>query len=301
MRIPWHDDACQLPALARTFAARACAIFLAGGVAVGGMSAGALADAVPLPRPRPVALPAGGGDGIDARRFAEPLAGVLPDAASAPLPVSKPLQSAGSGRIDAAPAHAPVRPSPASQAAPAAGAPGGGCLVALGAAGADFDAVPPIETGSACGIEAAVILRRVGDTNLLPPATLSCDAALRLARFTRSAILPETRRLAGAGVQDMLIAASYDCRGRNRVPGARLSEHSFGRAVDIRGLRLSDGSEFAVTPRADADRSIHARLQRSLRQAACGPFTTVLGPGSDAHHDDHFHFDTKPRRNPYCR
>ncbi len=238
---------------------------------------------------------------MDARRPAERLEGALPDAASAPLPVSKPSRPAGSGRIDAARAPAPVLSSPPSQAAPAAGKPGGGCLVALGAAGADFDAVPPIETGSACGIEAAVILRRIGDTNLLPPATLSCDTALRLARFTGSAILPETRRLAGAGVRDMMIAASYDCRGRNRVPGARLSEHSFGRAVDIRGLGLSDGSEFAVTPRATADRSTHARLQRSLRQAACGPFTTVLGPGSDAHHDDHFHFDTKPRRNPYCR
>lgn len=195
----------------------------------------------------------------------------------------------------------PALPSPSRQAAPAADTPAGGCLIALGAAGADFEAVPPIETGTACGIEDAVIVRRIGDTNLLPPATLSCDTALRLAGFTRSAILPETRRFAGAGVRDILIAASYDCRGRNRVSGARLSEHSFGRAVDIRGLRLSDGSEFAVTPRANADRSTHARLQRSLRQAACGPFTTVLGPGSDAHHDDHFHFDSKPRRNPYCR
>lgn len=299
--IRWHGGACRLQASARTLAVRACIVFLAGVVAVGSLSDGALADQVPLPRPRPVALPVGGGEEIDARRSAEPFAGALPDPASAPLPVSKPLQLAGSGRGGVTRAHAPVSPTPSSQVAPAADAPGDGCLVALGAAGADFDAVPPIETDIACGIEAAVIVRRIGDTNLLPTATLSCDTALRLANFTRSAILPETRRLAGAGLQDILIAASYDCRGRNRVPGARLSEHSFGRAVDIRGLRLTDGSEFSVTPRADADRSIHARLQRSLRQAACGPFTTVLGPGSDAHHDDHFHFDTKPRRNPYCR
>jgi hypothetical protein len=47
--------------------------------------------------------------------------------------------------------------------------------------------------------------------------------------------------------------------------------------------------------------TVDARFQRAVRKAACGPFTTVLGPGSDAYHDDHMHFDTKPRRSPYCR
>ncbi|WP_417769664.1 extensin family protein [Stappia sp.] len=276
---------------------RAWVLFLVVAVAaIGGVFSRALADAVPLPQPRPAAVSTGGGEDTGANRVAERFANGSPDADPAPLPVPRPPQPAGAGM-----AGTPVLPSPPMQNAPASGTQAGGCLVALGAAGADFEVVPPIETDTACGIEDAVIVRRIGDTNLLPPATLSCDTALRLTRFTRSVILPETRRLASAGLRDILIAASYDCRGRNRVPGARLSEHSFGRAVDIRGLHLSDGSEFAVTPRAAADLSTHARLQRSLRQAACGPFTTVLGPGSDAHHDDHFHFDSKPRRNPYCR
>jgi hypothetical protein len=29
----------------------------------------------------------------------------------------------------------------------------------------------------------------------------------------------------------------------------------------------------------------------TMRQASCGWFTTVLGPGSDAAHAEHFHFD----------
>jgi hypothetical protein len=28
-----------------------------------------------------------------------------------------------------------------------------------------------------------------------------------------------------------------------------------------------------------------------MRRAACGWFTTVLGPGADAAHAEHFHFD----------
>jgi hypothetical protein len=30
---------------------------------------------------------------------------------------------------------------------------------------------------------------------------------------------------------------------------------------------------------------------QTMRRAACGWFTTLLGPGSDAAHADHLHFD----------
>jgi hypothetical protein len=32
----------------------------------------------------------------------------------------------------------------------------------------------------------------------------------------------------------------------------------------------------------------------AFRTAACGWFTTVLGPGSDAAHADHLHLDIQP-------
>jgi hypothetical protein len=32
-------------------------------------------------------------------------------------------------------------------------------------------------------------------------------------------------------------------------------------------------------------------LIRTLRTTACGYFTTILGPGSNASHADHLHFD----------
>ena len=44
---------------------------------------------------------------------------------------------------------------------------------------------------------------------------------------------------------------------------------------------------------------------KEVRKAACGPFTTVLGPGSDPYHSDHFHLDLAQRgktgRGLYCR
>jgi hypothetical protein len=35
----------------------------------------------------------------------------------------------------------------------------------------------------------------------------------------------------------------YECRGRNGVAGAKLSEHAIGNAVDVSGLKLVDGNE----------------------------------------------------------
>ena len=41
---------------------------------------------------------------------------------------------------------------------------------------------------------------------------------------------------------------------------------------------------------------------RVVRSEACGDFSTVLGPGSDSHHRDHFHLDLQERRSgsSYC-
>ena len=44
-------------------------------------------------------------------------------------------------------------------------------------------------------------------------------------------------------------------------------------------------------------------LLNTVRADGCQYFTTVLGPGYNADHADHFHFDIKSRRNGYraCR
>lgn len=177
-----------------------------------------------------------------------------------------------------------------------------GCIAALRQLGAVFERLPPVEAPGACGIEDAVSVSAVGGMALVPEAVLSCDTAAVAARFAAQVVAPLASSTLGSDVAQIRVAASYHCRGRNRIAGARLSEHSFGRAIDIRGLVLKDGREFAVAPRqTGSDAGEAMRLQKALRSAACGPFTTVLGPGSDAYHDDHFHLDTKPRRSPYCR
>jgi hypothetical protein len=87
----------------------------------------------------------------------------------------------------------------------------------------------------------------------------------------------------------------YACRGRNNQPGQRLSEHGRGRAVDVGGLTLVDGSQISVL--ADWP----GRGLREMHAAACGPFSTVLGPEANAFHRNHLHLDTARGRGPYCR
>jgi hypothetical protein len=40
-------------------------------------------------------------------------------------------------------------------------------------------------------------------------------------------------------------------------------------------------------------------LREDLRASACQRFTTVLGPGSDGHHEGHIHLDVAERRHGY--
>ena len=82
----------------------------------------------------------------------------------------------------------------------------------------------------------------------------------------------------------------WNILGQAYIP-KQLSEHSFGNALDVMGFVLTDGREISVMK---GWRGRDPAEQEFLREAfvgACRYFTTVLGPGSDAFHYDHFHID----------
>jgi hypothetical protein len=85
--------------------------------------------------------------------------------------------------------------------------------------------------------------------------------------------------------------ASYDCRGRNRVAGAKLSEHGRGNALDMRSLKFANGKAVGLT-----DPQVAKEFREDLRRRTCARFSTVLGPGSDGYHEDHVHVDLALRR-----
>ena len=60
--------------------------------------------------------------------------------------------------------------------------------------------------------------------------------------------------------------------------------------------RAPDRAWLSINAESRAKDPKEAEFMLSVRLAACGPFKTVLGPGSDADHATHFHFDLQPRR-----
>lgn len=151
----------------------------------------------------------------------------------------------------------------------------------------------------ACGVEDAVRVRAVDGIRLTTPAVMDCATARALKTWVERGLRPAVGT-EGGGPEAIRVMAHYSCRPRNNQPGARLSEHAFGRAIDIGGIRLRDGSEISVL-RGWNTGDDGARLQQ-MWQAACGAFGTVLGPNANAQHRDHFHFDTaRYRSGSYCR
>jgi hypothetical protein len=126
-----------------------------------------------------------------------------------------------------------------------------------------------------------------------PPATMRCSMAEALATWVREDLTATTAQL-GSAPRALDNYASYDCRGRNRVAGARISEHGLANAIDVRGVHLSNGRFAEFT-----DRRISREFREAVRKSACARFTTVLGPGSDGHHETHIHVDLAERRGGY--
>lgn len=150
-----------------------------------------------------------------------------------------------------------------------------------------------------CGVADAVAVTQVAGVTLSQRAVMNCDTAKALKTWVEKGLKPAIRRK-GGGVSQIKVASHYACRTRNNVPGAEISEHGKGKAIDISGFRLRDGIEITVLK--DYDSWQFGPAMRRMRREACGPFSTVLGPGSDSYHNDHFHFDTASYRDgSVCR
>ncbi|HEY8384376.1 MAG TPA: extensin family protein [Microvirga sp.] len=119
--------------------------------------------------------------------------------------------------------------------------------------------------------------------------TLACPIIPRIEAWLEEVVKPAGTLYFGVPVVD-LKAGSYSCRPRNNQRGAKLSEHSFGNALDIMAFVLADGREVTVLKGWRGDPAEQDFL-REVFTGACRHFTTVLGPGADAFHYDHLHID----------
>lgn len=270
-----------------------------GEVAVPLVVAGGLPSS-PLPRPRPVPV--------------DPLVAGAEAAAQAAVP-SLALASTSAAAIAevAAPVAGATSPVPkqrkglfgflaarATRTQPDPGAIVGRAGSVCGIPGIKGKALPPIAAKvRGCGLEEPVEVTSVDGIALTPPATIDCPTAVALNDWVQGTAKPA---FAGKGgrLEALRVAASYICRTRNNVPGAQISEHGRGKAIDISGFILESGAE--VTLAHDYRRGSYSATLKRLHKAACRPFGTTLGPGSDGMHEDHIHMDTASYRSGgYCR
>jgi hypothetical protein len=185
--------------------------------------------------------------------------------------------------------------APAAQIAPPEPS---ACQLRLKREGVEFAALPPLAGPGECGAPDVVRLESVATPGrehiaLVPPPTLRCSMAEAVAAWVRTDIVALAEGL-GASLKTIENYDSYDCRGQNRVVGARLSEHGKANALDIRSVKLANGKVIMLT-----DRAVSHAFRESLRLSACARFKTVLGPGSDGYHEEHIHVDLAERSHDY--
>lgn len=185
-------------------------------------------------------------------------------------------------------------PSPPDEAALAA------CEAQLKSLGAVFERKEPIDGPGACGMSASYqVSEIVRGIELGPDTKMRCTTALATARWIDEVVIPAVKVLGDdvrlTGIRQ---ASTYACRTRNSQANAKMSEHAKGNAVDIATFRFEGHDPLSIKP-DQRKGSREESFQMAVRAGACLHFTTVLGPGSDAYHDDHLHLDLAKRNSGY--
>jgi hypothetical protein len=214
-------------------------------------------------------------------------------AAKVPLPRPRPV-AAPTVKIEPSAGSEEKATEPPAAAAPQASA----CRLALMDQVAIAPSIPDIHGPGGCGGEdlvrlEAVVLPDGRRVALKPAATLRCKMASAIADWVRTDIAPLAKGL-GSAITDLDNFDSFECRSRNRIAGAQLSEHGRANALDVRSFKFADGRTISLT-----DRNVAREVRESVLHSVCARFSTVLGPGSDGYHEDHIHLDLMERRNDY--
>ncbi|RXT41113.1 extensin family protein [Bradyrhizobium betae] len=225
---------------------------------------------------------------------------------SARIPLPKPRPEEAPKATDEAAPEAEGKPSSPDKPGgnkPAEAAPPpekqlSACRLALTEEIAIAPSIPDIHGPGACGGEdlvrlEAIVLPDKRKAAVKPAAILRCTMASAIADWVRKDMVPLATSL-GSTISDLDNFDSFECRGRNRIVGAMLSEHGKANALDVRAIKLANGQSIGLT-----DRTMSRDVRERVLHSVCSRFSTVLGPGSDWYHEDHIHLDLAQRRNDY--
>jgi hypothetical protein len=137
---------------------------------------------------------------------------------------------------------------------------------------------------------------------LKPAATLACPLVSALERWVSEGVQPAALHWFRSPVTEIKQISAYSCRQMNGAGGHGVSEHSFGNALDVAAFVLADGRTITVKDGWHGTPEEQGFLH-DAQLYACETFVTVLGPGYNAAHYNHFHLDLMRRKPGYrpCR
>ncbi|MGL4727310.1 MAG: extensin family protein, partial [Bosea sp. (in: a-proteobacteria)] len=150
----------------------------------------------------------------------------------------------------------------------------------------------PIEGPGTCGMQQPLRVSALsqGRVKLSSSATLACPIVPTTDRWLDGVVQKAAMARLGSQIVEIK-AGSYSCRAMNNGSGTRrTSEHAYGNALDIFAFRTADGREVTIKSGWNGAPEERAFL-REVFLGACDLFSTVLGPGADMFHYDHFHVD----------
>jgi len=153
--------------------------------------------------------------------------------------------------------------------------------------------LPPIAEGI-CGERSPLSITAVNVNGhqiaLSSPVTTNCAMSGALADWVADVDAYANAAL-DARLDVLNTGTSMMCRNRNGGDEGFVSEHGFANALDIVGFTLADGRSIGVEADWMPATAPEGKLLRQAHGAACGLFTTVLGPEANAEHEDHLHVD----------
>jgi hypothetical protein len=151
-----------------------------------------------------------------------------------------------------------------------------------------------------CGLVHPFKVQAAGDgkVTMQPQATLTCPMTAAFERWLNEIAQPAAQAWFGESIVEVRQLSSYYCR---RIGGTgTMSEHGYGNAIDVAGFTFTSG-RIVTVKRGWSGSSEERGFLRQVHAGGCDVFTTVLGPGYDAAHHDHFHFDLARRNSVVCR
>ncbi len=170
---------------------------------------------------------------------------------------------------------------------------GGDCQDNLAFLGVSFAVQAQPASAGSCSVNDPVMLKSIrlasGSVEFPDHPLLSCKFAVEFSKWLEADGAAAAAK-AGSPLAKLYTGPGYECRGRNGDSSGKISEHGYGNAVDITFFKLRDGSTIQVKDATVRAAKGYAALA-AMRSSACSAFTTVLGPGANTAHAEHFHFD----------